>query len=233
LILANTEKSGDRASIFHVDSNSSFFPIVGDSVAIAINDQTKDALGRSPSAKFFRVLEGVPPKPKPVTLRITFPNGSQQNPSSGSAAGNANALFIPVDQTGNALPGSPMEGKCPGCVARDGAGYVGPVFHIITPGPVTYEFRIFNNVGEFVAEGKGRIDENDLKALKKSNDASGVNYEAPIVWTGKTRNGGKAGTGAYILKAGFISEKDFTSGAGPGTFSDKKVFGLLRGCCGS
>ncbi|MDB5048810.1 MAG: hypothetical protein JWO30_1881 [Fibrobacteres bacterium] len=224
VIIANSEKlADDRHYAFHIDSSSSFYPIVGDSAAIALNGQTKDLMGLSPAVKFFRVLTGTPPLPKPVQLTVTFPNGSQENPASGSSGNNPpNLIFIPVDKDGNALA------KCPNCVARDNTGFVGPVFHILTPGPVEYDFKIFNNVGEFVAAGKGKVEQNDLPSLKRTINASGINYEAPIVWTGATRSGYKAGTGAYILKARFISEKDLTTGAPQGTFSEKKVFGFIR-----
>ncbi|MDB5105234.1 MAG: hypothetical protein JWP91_2923 [Fibrobacteres bacterium] len=220
VILANVEKLSERDYAFHVDSNSTFYPIVGDSAAITVNGQTADAGGMTPKAKFFRVLKGVPPKAKPVSLKVTFPNGSQLDASSGSAAANRPGLaFIPVDKDGNALA------KCPGCVAKDSRGYVGPVFVISTPGPVDYTFKIFNNFGEFVIEGKGKVESGDLSQLKRSG---GINYEAPVVWTGATRSGTKASTGAYILIATFLSEKDMTSGAGPGQFTEKKVFGMLR-----
>jgi len=223
VILAQSEKLTDRSYAFHLDSNSSFFPIVGDSAAITPNGQTADLGGRSPQSKFFRALQGVPPKAKPVSLTVTFPNNSAKDPASGSAAINRRDLiFIPVDKDGNALP------KCSGCVAKDAHGFVGPVFHITTPGPVEYEFKIFNTAGEFVAEGKGKVEAGDLAALNKKNDASGINYEAPIVWTGASRSGSKAATGAYIILATFLTEKDLTSGAGPAQFTEKKRFGLLR-----
>jgi hypothetical protein len=229
IILAENQNLGPRQYAFHVDSNSAFFPIVGDSAAITLNGQTADASGNAPKAKFFRVMKGVAPKAKPVSLTITFPNGSQKDPSSGSAGANRpDVIFIPVDKDGNALPS-----KCGGCTARDARGFVGPVFRILTPGPVEYEFKIFNTAGEFVAEGKGKVEKADLDLLKRSNDASGIKYEAAIVWTGSSRSGNKASTGAYILKASFVSEKDLTTGAEPTRFSDKKVFGMIRNCCGS
>lgn len=229
VISVNAEKTGDRSYAFHVDSNSVFFPIVGDWAAIPLNGGTEDVFNRAPTVKFFQQLKGVPPKAKPVTLVVTFPNGSGRDPSSGSLANNPSGVtFIPVDRDGRVLPG-----RCPGCVAKDARGFVGPVFQIRTPGPVKYEFKIFNNAGEFVAEGKGEVTADDLGALKKTNNAQGLSYEAPVIWTGATRAGTHAGTGAYILKATFFTEKDLTSGAAPAQFTEKKVFGLLRTWSGS
>jgi hypothetical protein len=109
-------------------------------------------------------------------------------------------------------------------VSKDNSGFVGPVFHIQTPGPVEYKFRIFNNVGEFVIEGQGKVEAGDLGALKRT----GAMYDAPVVWTGISKSGMKAATGAYILIATFLSEKDETTGAPAATFTEKRRFGYLR-----
>jgi hypothetical protein len=219
ILVTNIEKISDKVYAFHVDSNSVMPPVVGDSVAINTDGSTKDPAGIYPKTKFFRVIQGVPPQPKPVTMTITFPNGSATTPVSGAAANNPpNLGFIPVDRDGTALP------RCSGCVAKDNSGFVGPVFHIQTPGPVEYKFRIFNNVGEFVIEGRGKVEQNDLGSLKRS----GAMYDAPVVWTGISKTGMKAGTGAYILIATFLSEADPTTGAPAATFSEKRRFGYIR-----
>ena len=229
VIFANIEKTGDRNYVLHIDTNSTFFPIIGDSAAIPALGATADAFGNVPAVKLYRKLEGQPPKAKPVSLTITFPNGSAMNPAMGVVAINpAGTLFIPVDKQGNVLAG-----HCPGCVAKDGQGYVGPVFKILTPGAVDYTFKIFGTGGEFVAEGKGSVNPEDLNSLTSRTDALGRNYEAPVVWTGLTRAGTHAGTGAYIIIATFLTKKDLTSGAEPTTFTEKKRFGLLRNWSGS
>ena len=55
----------------------------------------------------------------------------------------------------------------------------------------------FTNLGEFVAESKGSIEEKDLDLVKK--DRVGVNYEIPVVWTGNTAKGLKAPKGILGL----------------------------------
>jgi hypothetical protein len=224
VLFAGVVKTGDRDYAFKVDSNTTFFPIAGDSVAITTDGRTHDLAGRAPAVKLFRKMGGNPPKAKPVSLTVTFPNGSAKDPAGGAMAANpANVVFIPVDKDGNVLPG-----QCGGCVPKDSRGFVGPVFHIQTPGPVRYQFRIFNTLGEFVAEGEGQVTDNDLKSLRPGHDSRGVYYEAPVVWTGATRSGNRAGTGAYILKATFFTGTDPVTGAAPAQFTEKKVFGLLR-----
>ncbi len=227
------EKTGDRDYVIYVDSTSKLFPIVGDSVAINVNGEIKDLVGNSPSHKTFMRLDGTVPKAKPMDMWVTFPNGNMEKPSEGLLP-QGNATFIPIDMNGTALPGGPGEGKCAAdCFAGDNVNFVGPVFHIITPGPVTYEFHIFNNHGEFVAVGKGAVTDADLSKLVKKNDASGVKYEARIVWTGRTEKGSKAATGAYVLQTAMTGSKDTKSGAAPGKSTKRVLFGLLRNFTGS
>lgn len=221
-----TVKTGDRTFTLSIDTSSNTYPIVNDSVALNPGE-AKDLAGNTPTRKRFEKLDGETPKAKPMDFFVTFPNSSKETPSSGAESTTPN-MFIPVGSSGAALPGNALDGKCNGCVAMDGASMVGPVFHIVTPGAVEYEFKIFNNVGEFLAGGKGRIDDNDLPLLQKKNDASGIKYIARIVWTGRTIKGEKAGTGAYILQTTLIGSKDMKTGAPPGRDTRRVVFGMLR-----
>jgi fibro-slime domain-containing protein len=222
------EKTGDRDYAVYIDSTSNLFPIVGDSVALNVSPDNKDLAGNIPSKKAFLRLDGIVPKPKPIDMYVTFPNSRKDAPA-GGVEPQGDAVFIPVDGKGMALTGDARDGKCQGaCFTGDNLNFVGPVFHIVTPGAVAYEFKIFNNVGEFVASGTGRITDKDLALLPKTNDASGIKYMARVVWTGRTSKGGKAGTGAYILQTTMISDKDAKTGAGPGRASKRVTFGMLR-----
>ncbi|MDB5105235.1 MAG: hypothetical protein JWP91_2924 [Fibrobacteres bacterium] len=227
------EKTGDHDYAVYIDTSSNIFPIVGDSVAVNVNGEIKDLAGNAPSRKTFLRLDGIVPKAKPMDLYVTFPNSQKDKPSGGLLP-HDNTVFIPVDLSGLPLPGEAKDGKCPGsCYSGDNSNFVGPVFHIVTPGPVSYEFRIFTNHGEFVTMGKGAVTTADLPKLLKKNDASGVKYVARIVWTGQTEKGSKAGTGAYILQTILTGSKDPKSGAAPGKDTKRVTFGLLRNFNGS
>lgn len=227
--MSRIEKIGDRQFEFHVDPASDIVPIVGDSAAINTDGETKDMAGNTPTQKTFRRLGGTIPPSKPPDLYVTFPNGSKETPAPGSEpTSSADILFIPVGRDGGALPGSGA-GKCGSCATLDHGLFVGPVFHILTPGPMEYAFKIFSTLGEFVAEGKGRIETSDLLLLDRSTGIGATLYQARILWTGRTLRGGKAGTGAYILTATLRTDKDFKTGAEPSLVTRKIVFGLLRG----
>jgi fibro-slime domain-containing protein len=229
VLISRVERIGDRQYSFYVDSTSQVFPIVGDSVAINNNGQTRDLAGNTPAKRIYRKLEGIVPKGPPTDLFVTFPNGSKADPSTGSEpVSQPSVLFIPVGRDGNALPGAGI-GKCGTCPAQGNGVFVGPIFHISTPGPMDYDFKIFSNLGEFVAGGRGRIEKEDLPLLEKTNGASGILYRVRVVWTGRTATGGKAGTGAYILTAILRPDRDLKTGAQPVVETRKITFGLLRG----
>jgi hypothetical protein len=111
----------------------------------------------------------------------------------------------------------------------DGDRFLGPVFHILTPGPVEYALRIFTNTGEFVAEGQGRIGEADLPLLARKGDAGGTRYLARIVWSGLSQRGVLAGTGAYVLVATLNAPRDLKTGAPAHSQVSRIRFGMLRG----
>ena len=217
---------------FYVDPTSDVFPIKGDSVAINVNRETLDDKGNTPAIKLFQPLDGIVPKSKPIDIYITFPNGKTDVAVSGAQSPLPDKIFIPVDSRWMGLGGS-GPGKCPGCPGAVGDVPVGPVLHIVTPGPVDYDLTIFSSLGEFMVKGNGSITEADLPALAKTNDASGIRYDARIVWTGLTLNGLRAGTGAYILNVKVRgTKKDPQSGAPPPHLAKKIVFGLLRSFTG-
>jgi hypothetical protein len=231
--VALIEKSGDRSYTVHIDTASAVYPIKGDSVALANDGSLKDGPGNAPVRKTFKDLDGQTPKSKPTDIYVTFPNGTKDKASDGPEP-QGDVVFIPMDKGGVALPGSPADGKCVGsCFTGDAGRFVGPVFHIVTPGPVTYEFSIFTNAGELVSKGRGHLSAQDLALMDHKNDATGLKYVARVVWTGHAEGGRKAGTGAYILQATLTTDKDDRTGAPPAASRKRVVFGLLRGFKGS
>lgn len=224
---------GDRQYELAIDSTSSKFPIVGDSASANVNGDIADAKGNKPAVKAFVVMGGEVPKGKPAAVYITFANGTK---TPGGVGGNEptsgpDVVFIPFDKAGAALAGSREEGKCAGCFVGTEGKFVGTVIYMEIPGPVEYEFKVFSNLGAFVALGKGKITEGDLASLTPIRN--GTAYLARTVWTGFTGAGDKAGTGAYVLISTVRTQKNFKTGAPPATAVDKIRFGLLRNLRGS
>ena len=225
--IASIVKLNDTQYDFHVASNSTFFPIVGDSAAIVLGGETKDLLGNFPTSKLFRVLGGIVPPPEAAKIYVTFASGTMDpNFISAEPVATDKALFIPVLPNGKAMEGT-MDGKCGSCFAGKNGSFVGSVIHMEIPGATSYEFKIFSTLGEYMAGGKGRITESDLSLLESLNE--GARYHARIVWTGKTSKEDRAGNGAYILVAKLEIAKDLKTGAPVSHQSKKILFGFMRG----
>jgi fibro-slime domain-containing protein len=230
--LAGISGSG-RLFVLAVDSTSPKFPIVGDSATVSGSGEVKDPAGNSPSKKAFVALTGDVPKGKPATVYITFANGSKNGEGQGGPEPTTapDVVFIPFDRNGTALGGNPQDGKYPGAFVGSEGKFVGTVIYMEVPGAVEFNFKIFSNLGGFVATGKGKITEADLPLLTPIHN--GTAYMARIVWTGRTSDGLKAGTGAYILVSTIKTEKNFKTGAPPATETNRIRFGLLRSYRGS
>ena len=226
------EKTGDRAFVIYIDSLADPLPVVGDFIALNTGGEIKDGPGNAPVVKAWMLLGGSVPAAKPLDLYVTFPNSKKDKAADGLES-HGNTLFIPITKEGGALPGDALLGKCQGCYTGDAASFVGPVFHIVTPGPMKYDFKIFSTSGEFVAAGKGEISPEDLKAMDRRVEPSGMKYTVRVVWTGLSDKGGKAGTGAYILQSVLTSAKDPRTGAPEGHQTKRVTFGLLRSFRGS
>lgn len=235
IVIARSDKPDGTSLILFIDSTSEVFPIVGDYVAVGGDGGIKDLAGNAPGIPLFRKLEGKVPVPTPSRIYVTFADGTNTaGPGSRPGAeptSPPSVLFIPVDGKAVALPGNTSDGKCTGCFAGSEGNFVGPVVHLEVPGVSTFELKIFNNLGEFVASGKGAILESDLRLLTPVQ--GGTKYVARIVWTGRTSDGRKAGTGAYVLSAVVRSDKDMKSGA-PASVGTRQIrFGMLRTQSGS
>lgn len=218
---------------WNIDSTSNPIPIVGDSAAIALGGGIRDAFGNTPSRKLFQPLEGDPPKAKPSKVYVTFPNGTMIVPRGLAVepTTNADVSFIPVGLNASPLPGGRDKGKCQGCPVGGEGAFVGPVIYMEIPGACDYEFSIFNNLGEFVVSGKGRIEDSDLELLTPI--ANGTLYLARVIWTGRTARETKAGTGAYVLQAVTKTQRNLRTGAPAANSSHRIRFGLLRSYRGS
>jgi hypothetical protein len=134
----------------------------------------------------------------PSFVTVLFPNGTNNPGTAAAPVSRPEAAFIPVDRTGAALPGN-ANGKCGTCVAGNGKTFAGPIINLDVPGPVRYEFKIFSTLGEFLIGGSGAVEPADLPLLEVL--PGGSRYRMRIIWTGHCEKGGKAGTGAYILKS--------------------------------
>ncbi|MDB5048738.1 MAG: hypothetical protein JWO30_1809 [Fibrobacteres bacterium] len=227
--------AGDRAYEVRVDSTSSKFPIVGDYAAANTNGEIVDGNRNAPAVKAFMILTGTVPKGKAANVYITFANGTNKAgdgmPTGSEPNTPSDVLFIPFDKAGTALTGDKSDGKCTGCFVGGEGKFVGPVVFMEVPGPVEYDFRIFSNMGEFVAAGKGKITEEDIPGLTPIHNGTG--YLARVVWTGRTADGAKAGTGAYVLISTVRTQKNLKTGAPPATDTNRIRFGMLRNYRGS
>ncbi len=164
--------------------------------------------------------------PDGARIYVTFGSETMIPNLVGSVYIPSDNMFIPVLPNGVAMDGT-TDGKCGSCNAGTNKAFVGSVIHMEIPGPTSYEFKIFSTLGEFVAEGKGRITASDLPKLEILNESG--KYHARIVWTGKTAKEDRAGNGSYILLAKLDMAKDLKAGAPVLRQSKKILFGYLRG----
>ena len=63
--------------------------------------------------------------------------------------------------------------------------------------PVTYTIKLYDNVGQFVAAGKGEISQAAWDGLAKSGDSAVIQLKLPPL----SRDVQQLGTGAYLLRA--------------------------------
>jgi hypothetical protein len=235
LPIAKVEKVDARHWDFWIQAGTSYKPVGGDSVAINNNGETRDLNGLAPKRKAFTPMSGPAPGQQISGFYVTFANNSRSDAAGGSADVGNRAVFVPVDAKGYPVPGDPRDGKCPDCSAQDNGNFAGSVIHLLTKQPVHYDFTIYTNLGEVVVHGSGTISEGDLPLLDKienpTHDPSQTQYVQRIVWTGRTDNGGMAGTGAYVLKAVFRYDRNLKTGAHASSETRISKFGFLRACC--
>jgi hypothetical protein len=233
--IAKIEKTDDRHWTFWIETGAAYKPVGGDSVAINNNGETRDAAGIAPKRKTFTPMVGTAPRQALSGFFVTFSNGSKSKAAGGSATPGRDNVFVAVDSRGYPIPGDSRDGKCPECEVQAGDGFQGSVIVVETKQPVHYEFSIFTNLGQPVVHRTGFIREEDLKLLDKSEDASGdpnqTRYTQRIVWTGRTDEGGLAGTGAYVLKAVFRYDRNLKTGARAASETRITRFGFVRQCC--
>jgi len=112
--------------------------------------------------------------------------------------------------------------------SRDRPARGDATIQILTPGPVDYRLRIYSNLGERVADFQGSLRETDLAQTPRVQDTSGLRYRVQVAWNGRTREGARAGTGAYILHAVLASRDGKADPATSRIHKRKLIFGLLR-----
>ncbi len=226
--------SGTEMDVY-LQAGATFFPVGGDSIAIATEGAIRDQHARSPNELHFRVLGGKTPSQNVRDFFITFGNGSRENPNHDQSVPTpSHPAFIPVDSVGAALQGN-AGGKCGNCSVGEDGQFFGSVIHMRVPGPVRYDFTIFSNLGVFVNRFSGSIDESDLRFLSRITEGEGDQrrtlYMQRVVWNGVTSKGEVAGTGAYILRSDFRFDRNATTGAKATQETQIKRFGFLRKCC--
>ncbi|MEO7427251.1 MAG: hypothetical protein ABI036_18835 [Fibrobacteria bacterium] len=150
----------------------------------------------------------VPEAKRTLDLFVTFANGSNNDPGKGVEVEQSGTTFpdlgVAVDRNGIPLPGR-TDGKCSSCDIGEEGRFVGPVINMAVTGPVEYALRIYDNLGGFVCDFKGRVSESDLPLLESKTVETGagdrIRYLQRIIWSGRSQDGQRAGTGAYILNA--------------------------------
>jgi hypothetical protein len=168
-------------------------------------------------------------------VTVTFANGSKSDPGKGTSVSGSDLTFpdlsVAVDRSGAPLPGT-SNGKCSACPVGEPGGFVGPVINLTLEGAAEYRFKIYNTLGEFVCELKGKVEEADLPLLQTTaiHAAGGdrTGYLQRIIWTGRGQNGQRVATGAYILNAELRYPADPAKNIGASTLTYLKTFGHVR-----
>jgi hypothetical protein len=222
-------KKNDRQWVFYLDPAGEFSPVGGDLVAINNNKITTDLQGLDPKQRTFKSIDGGSPGQTISDFFVTFANGKNSSAVAGEDVSREGTGFVPIDSMGYPVPGN-SNGKCGNCQVGHEGSFAGSVIFVETRQPVTYVFTIYTNLGELVNRATGKIDEADLPLLKRKKTGE---YLQRVVWTGVTKDGQMAGTGAYVLKADFHFEKSFKTGAKASSTTKLTRFGFLRNCCGS
>lgn len=180
-------------------------------------------------------IPAIPEGKRTLDVFVTFANGSKSDPGKGieteADATTTHITGVAVDKAGLPLPGS-TEGKCSTCdIGREGR-FIGPVIHLAVTGPVEYSMKVFGTFGEFVCDIKGRVSESDLPSLESASVRTGagdrVRYLQRIVWNGRSNDGQRAGTGAYILNADLRYPADPAKNTAASSESFFRKFGHVR-----
>ena len=167
---------------------------------------------------------------------VTFANGSKSNPViRKDEIPDFDVDFpntsVAIDKSGNPIQGS-TDGKCSSCHVGVEGGFIGPVINLAITGPVTYTFTIYGTLGEFVCRTTGRVSEADLllleRDLEKNGDEERFRYLQRIVWTARSQDGQRVGTGAYILNAELKYPADPAKNIAASTETFLRRFGHVR-----
>jgi hypothetical protein len=168
---------------------------------------------------------------KASNVTVTFANGSASDPGGGAHVTGSDLTYpdlsVAVDKSGKPLPGM-GNGKCESCPVAGQDGFVGPVINLTLAGAAGYRLKIYSTLGEFVCELKGEVEAADLSLLQMKVIGDQVGYIQRIVWTGRSRNGQRVATGAYILNAELRYPADPARNRGPVTRAYLRTFGHMR-----
>jgi hypothetical protein len=201
------------------------YAVGGDSVAININGEVTDALGRAPEVINYTRGEGKSPAQELKSFHISRPKDQLRGASISDLSRNTDS-FILIGASGEAI----IEGECSGCYVQEEGKFVGPVFSFIVEFPVKYEFIIYDNLGRYITTGKGQVLEGDLPFLEDVTQDGDIRprYKVRIVWDGRDETGTKVGSGVFVIKATFSFPENLDLGSQASTIDFLKKFGHIK-----
>ena len=87
-----------------------------------------------------------------------------------------------------------------------------PTWDLVIKSPIKYSLRVFDNLGQFVSESKGEMDEAAWAALAKTGDSATINLKILPV----SNKGQQLGTGAYLMRAEITAMGDLVTTSSSG-----------------
>ena len=185
-------------------------------------------------------IDTIPPpvlvEKRTLDVFVTFANGSKSDPGTGKDRTpdfdvSFPNVIVAVDKSGNPIKGT-TDGKCTNCQVGSNGVFIGPIINLAVTGPVHYLLTIYSTLGEFIGRAEGRVSEDDLPLLDSETvgdkDGERVRYLQRIIWTARSQDGQRVGSGAYILHAELRYPADAAKGIRASTETYLKRFGHVR-----
>ncbi len=235
LTISGTVTAQPSRLVLLLSPTSSLLLAAGDSLRIAAGISDAPGNKAAPNNRWVQV-EGNKRLP-PAVLRVQW--DSRIFDSQGITIAKKPFVLTSWDGLGNWQPVQESQGRAArNCAAQD----CGPVFPSSADGSVTapsillisdrpfhYESVIFSNLGGLVAGISGEVgpqllnETGGASAPIRKNPVTG-NYETRLIWNGKSLDGERAGTGAYIWRISIGTLGSET----PISISSSRKIGLLR-----
>jgi len=219
-------------------------PQAGDSVRFDPTGPAADALGNKTQAENRPIALGLKTVPRPPVLKPDFdPPYSTVNLPVG----------LPPFLVLTANPGGPWQPilgggqnglitcsgmQCGGEIADQDGKIDRPAINVVTDRGFRFSVAIFSNTGEFLDRFEGEITNAELGLDERGVSNGGPskfarvngNFVIKIAWNAFTKDGRKAGTGAYIARYQVSVQRELENGTFT-NFAERKDlrFGLIRG----